>query len=207
MGITTRAGVARILEYNKNYGLISITESSKRIIIVLQTFAFLFCFYLQFILLIISNTIHNGTENFLLVGQRPTPKLNYHIQSILLNGSVCLLPILQTSNSSLISNKLLDIFSFPKSEIKFAYQYRGDLVYFYSSFNEEYSFSVVYSVTSEKYTMKKYFRDVDMGYRYKLPKNVSMVEIGPYLWLYGMYVIYLICKKVYLEKLSSYYYF
>ena len=127
MGITTRAGVARILEYNKNYGLISETESSKRIIIVLQTFAFLFCFYLQFILLIILNTIHNGTENLLLVGQRLAPKLNYHIQSISLNGSVCFLPILQTSNS-LISNKLLDVFSFPKSEIQFAYQYRGDLV-------------------------------------------------------------------------------
>ena len=189
MGITTRAGVARILEYSKNYGLISETESSKRIIIVLQTFAFLFCFYLQLILITILNTTHNGTENFMLVGHRPAPKLNYHIQSISLNGSVCLLPILQTSNSFMISNKLLDVFSFPKSEIQFAYQYRGDLVYFYSSFNEEYSFSVVHSVTGEKYTMKKYFREIDMSYRYKLPKNVSMVEIGPYLWLYGMYFI------------------
>ena len=100
MGITTRGGVARILEYNKNDGLISEIESNKRIIIILQIFAFIFSIILQFIVLLIFGTIYDGTKTFLLVDDRLTPNLNYYVQSISLNGSVRLLPILQTTNSS-----------------------------------------------------------------------------------------------------------
>ena len=190
MGITTRGGVARILEYNKNDGLISEIESNKRIIIILQIFAFLFCIILQFIVLLILGTIYDGTKNFLLVDNKPiTPNLNYYIQSISSNGSVRLSPILQTTKSSVIRSDFIDVFSFPKSDIQFAYQYRGDLVFIHSSFKKLHSFSVVYRATNEKYTTKNSFRRDDLGFEFKLPKNVSLVEIGSYLWLYGMYLM------------------
>ena len=189
MGITTRGGVARILEYNINDGLISEIESSKRIIFILQICAFIFSIILQFIVLLIFGTIYDGTKTFLLVDDRLTPNLNYYVQSISLNGSVRHLPILQTTNSSIRWRDFIDVFSFPNSEIQFAYQYRDDLVFLYSSFKETHSFSVVYTAINEKYTTKKSFREDDSGLQYKLPKNSSLVEIGSYIWLYGMYLM------------------
>ena len=144
--------------------------------------------------------INNETKTFLLVDNMPkTPKLNYYIQSISLNGSVRLMPILQTTNSSVIRSDFIDVFSFPKSEIQFAYQYRGDLVYIYSSFKKLHSFYVVYSATNKEYTMKKSFINDDLDLQYELPKNVSLVEIGSYIWLYGMYLMQL--KKYILQKI------
>ena len=186
MGITTRAGVARILEYNKSDNLISESESWNRIIVILLIIAYIFSSTLQ---LIIGGflTIHTGTHetqkyNVLVDYQSLVPKLNYCLQSILINGSVLCLPILQLSHKA--SSSFIDKFSFPKADIKFSYQYMGDLIYIYSNLEKQNSFITVYSATNEKYTIKKYFHDSN----YYLPNNVSLVDIGPYIWLYGMYI-------------------
>ena len=189
MGITTRAGVARILEYNKSDNLISESESWNRIIVILLIIAYIFSSTLQ---LIIGGflTIHTGTlgtQKYNVVDyQSPVPKLNYCLQSILINGSVLCLPILQLSHKA--SSSFADKFSFPKANIKYSYQYMGDLIFIYSNLDKPNSFVTVYSATNEKYTMKKYFHGPD----YFLPNKVSLVDIGPYIWLYGMYICIII---------------
>ena len=185
MGIATRAGVARTLEYNKKDDrIISKTESYKRIIIMLLMLTFLFCFTIQILILITFQNIHDRIQNTYI----KVPKLNYHLQLISKNGSVFRFPIIQSSNNSLTTGPFIKTFSFPKKvDIKFGYHYREDSIYFHGLFNKNHMFvSINNYATNLKNVQEKYLISNKLDIYYFLPENVSWVDIGDNILLYGI---------------------
>ena len=185
MGITTRGGIAKTLEYDKNDDLISEIESQTRIIFILLITAFMFSILLQILVLFISQIIFNAAKNFQIV-HKPAPKLNYYLQSISKYGDVYILPIIQTSNNSLTTGSYVNTYTFPKNDIQFCYHYQEDMVYFNGKLKKNYITVTTYSAMNKKHHQEKYFITNDLGHEYKLPKNVSLVDIGDYILLYGM---------------------
>ena len=185
MGITTRGGIAKTLEYEKNDGLISEIESHTRIIFILLITSFMFSILLQILILFIFQIINNATKNYQIV-DKPTPKLNYYLQSISTNGDVSILPIIQTLNNSLATGSYIKTYSFPRNDIQFCYHYQEDMVYFNGKLNKNYITVTTYSAMNKKHHQEKYFITNDLGHEYKLPKNVSLVDIGDYILLYGI---------------------
>ena len=123
MGITTRGGVARTLEYDQNDGLISKTESHTRIISLLLLSVTVLSLALQILILLFFLNLNNAIKNFHFVDNKPAPKLNYYLQSISTNHDVFLSPIILTSNKSLTTGSSISTYSFPKSDIQFGYHY------------------------------------------------------------------------------------
>ena len=185
MGITTRGGIAKTLEYEKNDGLISEIESHTRIIFILLITAFMFSILLQILVLFISQIIFNAAKNFQIV-HKPAPKLNYYLQSISKYGDVYILPIIQTSNNSLTTGSNMKTYSFPRNDIQFCYHFQEDMVYFHGELNQKYTTVTTYNALNKKHHQEKYFITNDLGHEYKLPKNVSLVDIGDYILLYGI---------------------
>ena len=185
MGITTRGGIAKTLEYEKNDGLISEIESHTRITFILLIFAFMFSLLLQLLILFLFQIIYNATKSYQIV-DKPIPKLNYYLQSISTNGDVSILPIIQTLNNSLATGSYINTYTFPRNDIQFCYHYQEDMVYFHGRLIEKYTTITTYNALNMKHHQEKYFITNDLGHDYKLPKNVSLVDIGDYILLYGM---------------------
>ena len=89
--ITTRGGVARILEYDQNTGLISVQESELRIIILLSISGILLLIFTQLIIIslfgikdpTILPAIESGIGKF----------FDFHLQSISIDGKVTLFSV------------------------------------------------------------------------------------------------------------------
>ena len=185
MGITTRAGVARTLEYDKNDDLITEIESHKRIITMMLIFTFVFCFMLQILIFLIFQNMNDRSQNSFTVSQKPTPKLNYYLQSIFKNGSVFRFPIIQSSKKLLTAGSSKKTFTFPKVDIQFGYYNGEDAIYFHGKYDQRHMSVTIYSATNLKYQQDKYFPEYDLGHDYLLPKNGSLIDIGDYILLYG----------------------
>ena len=179
MGITTRGGIAKTLEYEKNDDLISEIESHSRITFILLISAFMVSLLLQLLILFIFQIFYNATKNYQIV-DKPTPKLNYYLQSISINGDVSILPIIHTSNNSLTTGSHVKTYSFPKNDIQFCYHYREDMVYFQGEIDHNYTTVTTYNALNKEYHQEKHFITND------LPKDVSLVDIGDYILLYGI---------------------
>ena len=227
MGITTRAGVARTLEYDKNDDLISEIESHKRIIIMMLIFTFVFCFMLQILIFLIFQNMYERTPNSLSVDQKETPKLNYHLQSIFKNGSVFRFPIIQSSKNLLTTGSFIKTFTFPKVDIQFGYYHGEDAIYFHGKYQQKHMSVTIYTAANLKYQQEKYFSVKELGQKavelsfpnnfsmkeqvhdYLLPKNGSLIDIGDYILLYGtcyiiLYILvqFLTCYIFYISFLS-----
>ena len=100
VGITTRGGKARILEYDLNDGLISKEESKVRILVFLIILGFVCCTLFTFLVIIIyvfaSND--NSLSDHVLDG---FPVLNLNMMSTMLNGEVFVNPILVQKSISI----------------------------------------------------------------------------------------------------------
>ena len=185
------------LEYNKNEDLISPTQSHKRIIIVLSVFASMFCLILLFLMSMIFYTT-SAAKN--IYHNKQTLMTNYYFQSISKNGDVFFLPIIQSTNKSLKSGQLTKKFSLPKTykklEFAFVYEYLEELVYLYGFSDDEKSFVTVHDIFDRKYVqIKEFVNFTDFGdirwNTYVLPKNVSMIEVNQFIWMYGTIILIL----------------
>ena len=183
------------LEYNKNEDLISPTQSHKRIIIILSLFASVFCLILLFLLSIVFYTT-SAAKN--IYHDKQTFITNYYFQSISNNGDVFFLPIIQSVNNSLKSGQLTKKFSLPKThkklEFAFVYEYQEELVYLHGFSDDEKSFVTVHDIFDVKYVqIKDFVNFTDFGEMwmntYILPKNVSVIEVNQYLWMYGIIIL------------------
>ena len=185
MGITTRGGIAKTLEYEKNDDLISEIESHSRITFILLISAFMFSLLLQLLILFIFQTIYNASRSYQII-DKPTPKLDYYLQSISTNGDVSILPIIKTPNNSLTTGSYIKTYSFPRNDIQFCYHYQEDMVYFHGEFNKEYTTVTTYNALNQKHHQEKYFITNDLGDEYNLPINASLVDVGDCILLYGI---------------------
>ena len=170
------------LEYDKNDDLISLTQSHKRIINVLLMLAFMFCLILVFLLSIFFNTL-SATRTKYYNKQKFTT--NYYFQSISKDEGVLFLPIIQSANNSIRSGQISNKFSFPKTlqkhEFQFVYEYQEELVYLHGKYSDYKSYVKLHGISNMKYFQSRNFTD-----SYLLPGNVSTVEVGQYIWLYGI---------------------
>ena len=155
-------------------------------------------FMLQILILLFFQYLYYTIENSHFVDNRPTPTLNYYLQSISTNNEVFLSPIIFTSNKSLTTGRSIRKYSFPKSDIQFGYHYRDDMVYFHGRLNQNHIMVNIFSATSKKYHEEKYFIANEEGHDYELLKDVSLVDVGDYVLLYG------ICFNVYFFICISY---
>ena len=118
--ITTRGGIAKELEYEKNHDLISKHQSHSRIVLLFLSIAILLCIFFQ-ILIILS--VFFNTSPGLLKNLSNEFHQNY-ILSIMENGDVQLISLENTYESIKLD------FSFPqKSRFKFVY-YDMEKLYF-----------------------------------------------------------------------------
>ena len=88
--LTTRGGVARILEYDLNNGLISVQESEVRIIILLSISGILLSIFLQSILIYLF-----GIKSLAILPaiESNTTFFDFHLQAISTNGNVTLFSV------------------------------------------------------------------------------------------------------------------
>ena len=100
VGITTRGGKARILEYDLNDGLISKEESKVRILVFLIILGFVCCTLFTFLVIIIyvfASNDHNLSDRVL----DEFPVLNLYMMSTMSNGEVFVNPILVQKSISI----------------------------------------------------------------------------------------------------------
>ena len=183
--ITTRGGIAKELEYEKNNDLISKPESHSRIILLFLWIAILLCTFFQILIIlsVIFDTIPTLTKNL---------NNNFHknyILSIMENGGVQL-----NSLENKYESVKLD-FSFPqKTRLKFAY-YNMEKFYFLndrrtSDCNPN-KYNTLISMENNDPSGRKYISKIKsyfiggFSFQYQLQQRFSFVQVGSYLWVFG----------------------
>ena len=81
-------------------------------------------------------------------------------------------------------------------EFAFVYEYLEELVYLYGFSDDEKSFVTVHDIFDRKYVqIKEFVNFTDFGAirwnTYVLPKNVSMIEVNQFIWMYGTIILIL----------------
>ena len=194
----------RVLEYDKNYGLIDKKESDNRITLLSIVSSIILIIVLQFLLIL--NFNYGQRQLILDAAETPSPIYQTYMISITNDGNVYVSP-------PVIQNNYSQIISFEKNDwqkkwslkdlagFHLVYEFR-DLVYYlhgryfkeistlripnYFKFKDRYfvegqernHFYVSYEYYSP-YVAKMY------NYTYQLPNNVSWVNVGEFIWLYG----------------------
>ena len=204
MVITTRGGVARVLEYDKNYGLIAKTESDDRIAILSIVSSAILIILLQFLLILSFNYGHR--QLILDAAETPSPIYQTYMISVTKDGNVYVSP-------PVIQSNYLQIMSFEKNDwekkwslknltgFHFIYEFQDLVYYLYSRYDNE--FSTLRIPNYSKFKNKYFVEEQDQNHfyvsyevftpslgrtenhPYKLPKNVSWVNVGEFIWFFG----------------------
>ena len=137
MVITTRGGKARVLEYDKNYGLISVEQSHKRIEFLQLISNLVFGVFLQILIIIfIMKFGPSNKPTWQETDMKLVPKLNTYIFSMSENFVVSLYPTVSKSDMK------LQILQDPKRALRFplppslyvvAYEYNQRLNFIYGN--------------------------------------------------------------------------
>ena len=138
MVITTRGGKARVLEYDKNYELISVEQSHKRIEFLQLISNLVFGVFLQ--ILIIIFVMKFGPSNrhaWQEIDMIMVPKLNTYIFSMSENFLVTLYPTVSKTDMKLqilLDSKRALRFPLPSSLFVVAYEYNQRLNFIYGNY-------------------------------------------------------------------------
>ena len=203
MVITTRGGPARVLEYDKNYGLIAKTESDDRIAILSILSSAILIILLQFLIIL---SFNYGQRQILDAAKTPNPIYQTYMISVTNNGTVYVSP-------PVIQNKYSQLMSFEKhdwekkrslkklSGFHLVYEFQDLVYYLYGQYGNK--FSTLRIPNYSKYKNKYFVEERDQNHyyisyedyfpltgkmeksHYQLPNNVSWVNVGEFIWLYG----------------------
>ena len=199
MVITTRGGVARVLEYDKNYGLIAKKESDGRITLLFIISSVILIILLQFLLILSFNYGHR--QLILDAAETPSPIYQTYMISVTKDGNVYVSP-------PVIQSNYLQIMSFEKNDwqkkwslkdlagFHLVYEFRDLVYYLYGRYSKEISTLRIpnyfkYKTEQERnhfYVSYEYYSPYAakmQSYNYQLPNNVSWVNVGEFIWLYG----------------------
>ena len=175
--ITTRGGIAKELEYEKNNDLISKPQSHSRIVLLFLSIAIFLCIFFQILILL---SVFFSTSPGLLKNLSNKFHQNY-ILSIMENGDVQLISLENKYESVKLD------FSFPqKSRFKFVY-YDMEKLYFLHARK----YDTLLSMKNDDRSGIKYISQIEhfyiggFSYQYELQERFSYVQVGSYLWLFG----------------------
>ena len=175
--ITTRGGIAKELEYEKNNDLISKPQSHSRIVLLFLSIAIFLCIFFQILILL---SVFFSTSPGLLKNLSNKFHQNY-ILSIMENGDVQLISLENKYESVKLD------FSFPqKSRFKFVYYDMEKLYFLHANKN-----ATLISMKNDDSSGRKYIANIEhfyiggFSYIYQLQQSFSFVQVGSYLWLFG----------------------
>ena len=204
MVITTRGGPARVLEYDKNYGQINETESGHRIFLLFMISSAFLIILLKSLIIVSFN--YNQYQIIFDVTKTPSPIYGTYMVSVTQDGDVYISP-------PVIQNKHYQLISFEKNAwdkksslknlagFQLVYEYENLVYYLYGQYEKLFSTLRIpnYSKFKHKYLVeeqnqKHFYASYEdyapftgrmENYTYRLPNNVSWVNVGEFIWLYG----------------------
>ena len=177
MGITTRGGKTRVLEYDKNDDLVSKEESHKRIHLLLLALTFFLnitftiCISITFI---IPDTI------IYVIEDKQVPLLSPYLLSTSHTNEIFLNPVTIYKNSTFKIKSTLEgkpLINLSKFNYNFAYVDNQELYILYGNIDKTYG--LFKSAFEKTYSSKKFSTN------YKLDNLPSFVQVGSRIWLYG----------------------
>ena len=190
MGVTTRGGKARTLEYDKHEDLITKEESLKRVDILLIILTFILNFSSLFCILIYvmihSEKFHSETN----ISYPIVPSMSLYLLLISHNFEVFIQEIFldQMSVIKIRSGRndepLLRLTQF---DYIHSYVYNQELYLIYGNRNKKFMYL---QKAFDRKTLKKYFSgEIYEEYVFSLPP--SFVQFGSHIWLYGKLITFI----------------
>ena len=189
MGITTRGGEARVLEYNKNEDLISKAESHKRIHLLLIILT-IFLNSTLFILILLVTISVDLEVKLPLKNDELNPRvarLPNYILSVSNDNDIFLNQLIVSKNhtfkmlSTMDREPLIKLLNF---NYTLPYEFNGELYFLYGKINRE--FGLFKKVSDLKISTKYYNK------RYLLQNEPSLIRVGSKILLYGKKVLLMI---------------
>ena len=179
MGITTRGGKARILEYDKNEDLISKEDSLKRINLLLTILTvFLNSVFTIQILFLLS--VDNSKTDFIEVELvASVPRVSTYLLSIRNDMEIFLNPMIAFKDSTFKIKSTLNekpLIKLSKYNYFHPYTYNGDLYFLYGKIQKTYG----------KFKKAFDYFISEKSYTYSLQHLPSLVQVGSKIWLYGV---------------------
>ena len=215
MVITTRGGPTRVLEYDRNYGQINEMESGHRITLLFMLSSVFLIILLQSLIIVSFN--YDQNQLILIASKTPSPMYRTHMVSVTKDGSVYVSPpVIQNKHSQLMSFEKHD---WEKKQsltnltgFQLVYEYQDLVYYLYGQYENTFSTLRIpnYSKFKNKYFIEGQHQNHFYGYyevlnpglgrmenhTYRLPKNVSWVNVGEFIWFYGNEVQRQVSKTV-----------
>ena len=206
MVITTRGGVARVLEYDKNHGLIAKKDSDDRICLLFMLSSIILIILLKFLLILSYNYDQHQLQLILDVAETPSPIYQTYMISVTKDGSIYVSP-------PVIQKNYMQIICFEKNDwikkwslknlhgFHLVYEFQDLVYYLYGQY--ENIFSTLRIPNYFKYKNRYFVEEQDQkhfyisyedyspslsrmeNHTYRLPNNVSWVNVGEFIWFYG----------------------
>ena len=179
MGITTRGGKARVLEYDKNEDLISKEESSNRILLLLTILTVFLNSVFTIQILILFSIDNSKTEVFEDELVSSIPRLSTYMLSLSNDKEIFLNPIIAFKNSTFKIKSTLNekpLIKLSQYDYFHPYVYDGELYFLYGKIQKTYG------------NFKKAFDYFisEKSYSHSLHHLPSLVQVGSKIWLYGV---------------------
>ena len=199
MGVTTRGGKARTLEYDKHEDLITKEESLKRVDILLIILTFILNFSLLFCLLIFG-IIHS--EKFYLEDQtfNPiVPSLSLYLLRISHNSEVFVHNIFMDKRSAIkVKSRNNDepFLKLAQFDYIYPYVYNQELHFNYGKTRKGFMFlqqALDTNIVKKFYSGKIYDSQLE---EYSFISPPSFVQFGSHVWLYGNICIMIQQKSI-----------
>ena len=187
MGITTRGGKARILEYDKHDNLLSKFENYNRIITLLIILSIVLNFVLLFCVLI----LFWNNPNFQLIpnvaSARSVKIQNDSLLSISHQSEIFMYPLMNKWNLTFKLGYMKDhapLKNLSGFDFIHPYVYRKELYFIYGNIAKEFSFL---QKLSDKVVQKRFYppQTKYMDYLHPVRGIPSFLQVGSNIWLYG----------------------
>ena len=179
--IRTRAGLIRVLEYDKNIGLITISESISRINILFMILAAVLNLFLLVLAILISMRFQDPyvpIQN----SEQQMQKQSYLLQSISSNGEVSFVPF---DNHKIydVTNRFTN-FSLPSdATLHFGYQYDNHVFMMHGNYEKSHTFLTVLGNEGTKEVLKKELKN------FALSRSLIVAQVrSGYIWILGEYI-------------------
>ena len=180
-GIRTRAGLIRVLEYDKNFGLISTNDSLGRINILFMIVAGILNIFLVVLALLISARFQDSYVP-IQESQQQMRKQSYLLQSISSNGEVSFVPF-NNHKFNDVTNQFTN-FSLPTdATLYFGYQYDNHVFMMHGNYEKSHTFLTVLGNEGTKEVIKKELKNFELS----RSLIVAQVRRG-YIWILGEYI-------------------
>ena len=179
--IRTRAGLIRVLEYDKNIGLITISESISRINILFMILAAVLNLFLLVLAILISMRFQDPYVP-IQDSEQQMQKQSYLLQSISSNGEVSFVPF---DNHKIydVTNRFTN-FSLPSdATLHFGYQYDNHVFMMHGNYEKSHTFLTVLGNEGTKEVLKKELKN------FALSRSLIVAQVrSGYIWILGEYI-------------------